>query len=100
MCQTQNHPNCPNYCMNGFDLRYFYDFRNSTKIAVMFHLGNDAFTYYSAARDCLRGHLLVLEMMHPNSINDLCIETFSMIGKQMEIAVIESSGNDINQRRQ
>jgi hypothetical protein len=32
--------------MNGFDLRYFYDFRNSTKIAVMLYLGNDAFTYY------------------------------------------------------
>jgi len=31
--------------MNGFDLCYSYDFRNSTKIAVMFYLGNDASTY-------------------------------------------------------
>ena len=44
-CQTQTPPNCQNYCINGFDLRYFYDFRNSTKIAVMFYLGNDPFTY-------------------------------------------------------
>jgi len=34
--------------MNGFDLCYFYDFRNSTKIAVMFYLGSDAFTYLSS----------------------------------------------------
>jgi hypothetical protein len=33
--------------MNGFDLCYSYDFRNSTKIAVMFYLGNDASTYKS-----------------------------------------------------
>jgi len=37
--------------MNGFDLLYFYDFRNSTKIAVMFYLGSDAFTYLSSMAD-------------------------------------------------
>jgi hypothetical protein len=33
-------------------------------------------------------------MLHPNSINDMRIETFPMIGGQMEIADLESSGND------
>jgi hypothetical protein len=38
-------------------------------------------TYYSAARGCLRGRSLLLEMMHPDSINDIYSETFPMIGE-------------------
>jgi hypothetical protein len=51
------------------------------------HLAKDDFnsvTYYSATRGCLLDYSLPIEMMHRDSVNDLCIETFSMIGKQIE----------------
>jgi hypothetical protein len=47
----------------------------------------NAFTYYSADTGCLSDCPLPVEMMYPDSKNDIDIETFSMIGKQMEIAV-------------
>jgi hypothetical protein len=45
----------------------------------------EGYTYYCAANGCLRDRSLPVEMVHPDSINDLYIETFPMIGKQMEI---------------
>jgi hypothetical protein len=43
------------------------------------------YTYYSAAKGSFIDCSLRLGMMHPDSMNNIYIETFSMIGKQMEI---------------
>jgi hypothetical protein len=43
------------------------------------------YTYSCAAKGCLKDCLLPVEMMHPDSINDIYIETLPMIWKQMEI---------------
>jgi hypothetical protein len=40
---------------------------------------------YCSGNGCLKDCSLPVEMMHSDSINDIYIETFSMIGKQMEI---------------
>jgi len=42
-------------------------------------------TYYTSAKGCLTDCSLRVEKVHPDSIDDLYIKTFPMVGKQMEI---------------
>jgi len=47
--------------------------------------GFTEYTYYTSAKGSFMDCSLRVEMTQPDSINDIYIETFSMVGKQMEI---------------
>jgi len=51
------------------------------KIALSPNLGD--YTCYCSAKDCLTECLLPLEIVYPDSMSDLYIETFPLIGKPM-----------------